>query len=103
MRPYDTESETYRRYTAMEAPHIVRLDSMARAIVGAETNPLRQSELVYDYIYHHYPWAGAREYSTIECIPQYVIDEGHGDCGQVSLLYISLMRTLGVPARWESG
>ena len=32
-----------------------------------------------------------------------MIDEGHGDCGQVSLLYISLMRSLGVPARWESG
>ena len=31
------------------------------------------------------------------------IDEDHGDCGQVALLYISLMRTLGVPARWESG
>ena len=32
-----------------------------------------------------------------------MVREGHGDCGQVSLLYISLMRTLGVPARWESG
>ncbi len=32
-----------------------------------------------------------------------VLRERHGDCGQVSLLYISLMRSLGVPARWESG
>lgn len=103
MLPYDKESTLYREYTAMEAPHIVRLDSLAHAIVGAETNPLRQSEMVYDYIYHHFPWAGAREYSTIGCIPEYVVREGHGDCGQVSLLYISLMRTLGVPARWESG
>ena len=59
--------------------------------------------MVFDYIIDRYPWAGAREYSTIACIPQYVVDEGHGDCGQVSLLYISLMRSLGVPARWESG
>lgn len=103
LKPYDTGSELYRRYTAMEAPHIVRLDSLARAIVGGETNPLRQSELVYDYIYRTFPWAGAREYSTIPCIPEYVLAEGHGDCGQVSLLYISLMRSLGVPARWESG
>lgn len=103
MKPYDKGSELYRHYTAMEHPHIVRLDSLARTIVGTETNPLRQSEMVYDYIYRHFPWAGAREYSTIPCIPEYVIAEGHGDCGQVSLLYISLMRTLGVPARWESG
>ncbi len=103
MKDYDRESELYRQYTATEAPHIVRLDSLARAIVGTERNPFRQSELVYDYITDKYPWAGAREYSTIDCIPAYVIESGHGDCGQVSLLYISLMRSLGVPARWESG
>ena len=95
IKPYDKTSELYRRYTAFEAPHIIKADSLARAIVGDATDPFECSELVYDYIIARYPWAGAREYSTIECIPQYVIDEGHGDCGQVSLLYISLMRSLG--------
>ncbi len=103
MKPYDKEGDIYRKYTAMQAPHIVALDSLAHAIVGDETNPLKQSQLVFDYIIKKYPWAGAREYSTIPCIPEYVLEEGHGDCGQVSLLYISLMRTLGVPTRWESG
>ncbi len=102
LKPYDKSGDLYRRYTVFEAPHIVRLDSLAHAIVGDETNPYRQSELVADYIMR-FPWAGAREYSTIDCIPAYVLREGHGDCGQVSLLYISLMRSLGVPARWESG
>lgn len=103
MRPYDTGSDLYRRYTAFDGPHYVRLDSLAAAIVGDETDPLRQSQLVFDYIQDTFPWAGAREYSTIECIPSYVVEQGHGDCGQVTLLYISLMRTLGVPARWISG
>lgn len=103
LKAYDKDGELYRKYTAFDSPHIVRLDSLALAIVGDETNPYRQSELVFDYIAKNYPWAGAREYSTIECIPAYVVEQGHGDCGQVSLLYISLMRTLGVPARWESG
>lgn len=102
IKPYDKESEVYKKYTAFEAPHIVPFASLAKEIVGDETNPYRQSELVYDYI-TQYPWAGAREYSTIPCIPAYVLETGHGDCGQVSLLYISLMRSLGVPARWESG
>ena len=103
IRPYDIASDEYRCYTSVEGPHIIRLDSLARTIVGNETDPYRMSEKVYDYIIRTYPWAGAREYSTIPCIPQYVVTEGHGDCGQVSLLYISLMRSLGVPARWESG
>ncbi len=104
LKPYDRNSQLYKRYTTLpDGPHIVPLDSLAHAIVGAETNPYRQSEKVFDYIISRYPWAGAREYSTIDCMPQYVVRERHGDCGQVSLLYISLMRSLGVPARWESG
>ncbi len=102
IRPYNKKSELYKKYTSVEKPHIIKM-SLAKKIVGDEKCPYRQSEMVYDYIVKNYPWAGAREYSTIECIPQYVLDEQHGDCGQVSLLYISLMRSLGVPARWESG
>lgn len=103
IKDYDINSDIYKAYTEFEAPHIIRLDSLARKIVGNETNPYKKSELVYNYINSTYPWAGAREYSTIPSIPEYVIEEGHGDCGQVALLYISLMRTLGIPARWESG
>ena len=103
LKPYDKNSEVYKKYTTFEAPHIVNLAAFARKIVGTETNPYKCSELVYDYISKTYPWAGALEYSTIPCIPEYVIKSGHGDCGQVSLLYISLMRSLGIPARWESG
>ena len=109
IKPYDRTSQLYREYTAEQLPHIVYkgdnagIADLARSIVGEETDPYRQSELVYDYIINRYPWAGAREYSTLECIPRYVLREGHGDCGQVALLYISLMRSLGVPARWESG
>ncbi len=103
LKPYKKKSGLYKEYTSFEAPHIVRLDTLAKAIAGDETNPFLLSERVYDYIVHNYPWAGAREYSTIPCIPEYVIDSKHGDCGQVALLYISLMRTLGIPARWESG
>lgn len=103
IKDYDRESELYKQYTVTEQPHIIRLDSLAKAIVGDTTDPYECSELVYDYIINRYPWAGAREYSTISCIPEYVVREGHGDCGQVALLYISLMRSLGIPARWESG
>jgi transglutaminase-like putative cysteine protease len=103
IKPYDKQSELYRKYTQLQAPHIVDMSMLACEIVLGETDPYKRSEMVYDYIISHFPWAGAREYSTIDCIPEYVIKERHGDCGQVALLYISLMRTLGIPARWESG
>lgn len=103
LKPYDKDGVLYKKYTSFEKPNIPQMTELARKIVGKETNPFKCSELVYNYIIKNYPWAGAREYSTIPCIPEYVIEQGHGDCGQVSLLYISLMRSLGIPARWESG
>lgn len=104
--PYKKLSEEYIRYTSPQPPHIVVNDKMkaiADSIVGDEKNPVRQASLIYDWIDSNFPWAGAREYSTIHNIPEYVLGIKHGDCGQVSLLYISLLRSIGIPARWESG
>lgn len=106
VKPYDTQSERYQEYTAQRLPHIVldqRIREMAQRLVGSETNPFLKLQKIFTYINDHYPWASAREYSTIDCIPLYVLDNGHGDCGQVTLLLISLCRAAGIPARWESG
>jgi transglutaminase-like putative cysteine protease len=104
--PYDTLSPVWMEYTKQVLPHIVTTGAvadLAKIITGTETNPYLQLQKIFSYISLNYPWAGAREYSTIESIPLYVLDNGHGDCGQVSLLFISMCRSLGIPARWESG
>ena len=106
LEPYDTSSDEYIEFTGNQAPHIVITDKMrnlAREIVGNETNPVLQAARIYDWISATFPWAGAREYSTLDNIPEYVLLNNHGDCGQVTLLYITLVRSLGIPARWESG
>jgi transglutaminase-like putative cysteine protease len=104
--PYDTLSPVWVEYTKQVLPHIITTGSvaeLAKKIAGSETNPFMQLQQIFSYISLNYPWAGAREYSTIESIPLYVLENGHGDCGQVSLLFISMCRSLGIPARWESG
>ena len=105
LRPYDKQSELYKKYTAMEAPHIIPIkdEEFLAKVSGGATAPYEISENVLTYISQNIPWAGAREYSTIACMPEYVMSCGHGDCGQVTMLYLSIMRSLGVPARWESG
>ena len=106
LKPYDKQSATYKRYTASEFPHQVvtpQMQILAKTIVGTETNPVLQASKIYDWIAGNFEWAGAREYSTIPNIPEYVLHIQHGDCGQVALLYITLCRSIGIPARWESG
>lgn len=87
------------------APHVVFTDAMrlrSAAIVGDETNPYFVAKKLFEYV-DSLPWAGAREYSTITNISQHALEQGHADCGQQTLLLITLLRLNGIPARWQSG
>ncbi len=76
---------------------------LADQIVGDEKNPYWISYKLYDWLAEYADYSYAREYSTLEDIPMYVYRNQYGDCGQLALLYITLCRIKGVPARWESG
>lgn len=86
-------------------PHIVftpALREFSRKVVGDETNPYRIAQKLYAAV-DEIPWAGAREYSTISNISDYGLHAGHADCGQQTLLLMTLLRLNGIPARWQSG
>lgn len=105
-KPYDTASDLYKTYTAERKTHIVftnRIRALADSLTAGETNPYLKARNIYRWIAETYPWASAREYSTLENIPMYVLENGHGDCGQVGLLLVTLCRAAGIPARWQSG
>ena len=106
IQSYNQQSELYQMYTAERPPHIVFSDSIkavSARVVGNETDPYQKVKKIFTWINTTFPWAGAREYSTLANIPQYVLENGHGDCGQVTLLFMTLARYNGIPARWQSG
>ena len=76
---------------------------MAAQLTEGETNPLLQARRIFRWVNDQFPWASAREYSTIDNIPEYVLDNRHGDCGQVTLLFLTLCRICGIPAHFQSG
>lgn len=106
IRSYNTSSALYKEFTAERKTH-VRFTPIIRElslkIVGDETRPLEKVRKIFTYVNDTYPWASAREYSTVPNIPEYVIENKHGDCGMVSLLFITLCRLNGIPAKWQSG
>lgn len=94
-----------RELTAERPPHIVftpAIREFSKRILGAETNPYRVAIKLFDAV-DRIPWAGAREYSTISNISDYALHAGHADCGQQTLLLMTLLRLNGIPARWQSG
>lgn len=87
-------------------PHIVFTDelrSLSKKIVGDEKNPYLIARKIFQWISENIPWASARDYSTIPNISLYAYENKHGDCGIQTLLFITLCRLNGIPARWESG
>jgi len=106
IKPYDKSSDLYKVYTSEREKHVVfskRMKDLAAELTGEETNPLLKARRIFQYINDNYPWASAREYSTIDNIPEYVLDNHKGDCGQVTLLFITLCRISGIPAHFQSG
>lgn len=106
IQPYDTQSKLYKDYTKERPPHLAftpEIKALGSRIVGDETNPLRKIEKIYHWINDSIPWASALEYSTMPNIPAYVMHCRHGDCGMQTLLFMSLARSQGIPAKWQSG
>jgi transglutaminase-like putative cysteine protease len=104
--PYDTTSQVYGKFTEERPPHIIFSDNireLSQQIVGDEKNPVNIVRKIYQWIDKNIPWASALEYSTFKCIPEYVLENRHGDCGMQSLLFITLARYNGIPAKWQSG
>jgi transglutaminase-like putative cysteine protease len=92
-------------YVAERPPHIVftePLQVFSRQVVGDATNPYRIAQRIFAAV-DKIPWAGAREYSTIADLSAYTLRAGHGDCGEQTMLLMTLMRMNGIPARWQSG
>jgi transglutaminase-like putative cysteine protease len=89
-----------------ESPHVVfspEMHALARQILGSETNDCRKARKFYDWIAENIKYSYALEYSTIRNLSEYCRAKGYGDCGQEALLFITLCRMSGIPARWQSG
>lgn len=103
--PALTEEEQ-RRYTAQQAPHIAftpYLQGLAQRIVGDLTDPLAKARAIYDWITRNIRYSFARSYFAIPNLPEFTARNQKGDCGMETLLFITLCRICGVPARWQAG
>jgi len=92
--------------TAEQAPHIVftpYIRALAEELAGDVTDPMEKARRFYDYITLHMRYTYMPEYFSLEDIPTECARSMTGDCGVFALLFITLCRCVGIPARWESG
>lgn len=104
--PSKIEKPDINEYLDEEPPHIVfspYLRKLATEIVQNESNDYLKAMKIYDWITTHVRYSYVRPYATFENISKYVAENLKGDCGFQAILFITMCRIVGIPARWQSG
>ena len=105
---YNTSDPGYLMYTGPGTNIVItpEMSGKARGIVGNETNPYLQADMIYRYIIDTYPYSLAPHLMlNTAAIPEseYMLGTGFGDCGTQSMYFAALCRSLGIPARAVGG
>jgi len=93
-------------YLSEKMPHISftpYLRNLTDRIVGDKKNPYLKAKGIYDWITDNVRYTYVPEYSLFDNISEYVAHNLRGDCGMHALLFITMCRIAGVPAKWQSG
>lgn len=91
---------------AEDAPHILftpYLKALADEIVRDYATSLDRARAIYDYVTKNVDYRYQPAYAQLDSIANECALSLRGDCGVMALLFITLCRIAGVPARWQSG
>lgn len=105
-RAGEPEADGQALYLEEQLPHIrftPYLRKLTEQVTGEERSPLKKARKIYDYITTHIMYSFVRQYATIDNLPEYMAAGLKGDCGIYALLFITMCRIAGIPARWQSG
>lgn len=89
-----------------QAPHILftpYLRALAAEICRGCSTPAEKARAIYDYVTGQVDYRYQPAYLQLDCIPDQCAKTLRGDCGVFTLLFITLCRIAGIPARWQSG
>ncbi len=104
--PEKVKVKNMENYLKEQPPHVIftnYLRKLADEIVGDEENPYFKAKRIYEWITKNIKYELVPEYSTMENISEYAAVNFEGDCGVQAILFITLCRISGIPAKWQSG
>ena len=87
-------------------PHVMftpTIQALCEELSKGLTTDLQKARAFYDYVTTKVSYSYMRQYITLEEITEYAALGLKGDCGVQALLFITLCRAAGIPARWQSG
>ncbi len=102
----EVEEIKIHEYLEERIPHVrftKDLKDLTDSIVGDEDNPLLKARKIWDWILNNVIYTYVHDYALFDNISQYAASKRRGDCGIQAILFITMLRLAGIPARWQSG
>lgn len=93
-------------WTYEQAPHIIftpYIRALVQELTDGIDDPLEKARRFYDYITLNMNYTFMPSYFLMENIAETCARDFNGDCGVFALLFLTMCRCAGIPARWESG
>lgn len=92
--------------TQEQSPHIVftpYIRELVKELGAGCANNLEKARNFYDFVTTRVTYSFMPEYFCLESIAEGCARNLKGDCGVQALLFITLCRCAGIPAKWQSG
>lgn len=92
--------------TEEKAPHIAftpYIKALADSLTEGVSDPMEKARIFYDFITLNMRYTFMPDYFVLDSIAEMCARNYAGDCGVFALLFITLCRCIGIPARWQSG
>ena len=98
--------ESEKQWLREQAPHILftpYIRELVRTLGDGAETPLEKAKRFYDFVTMKVRYSFMPAYFSQESIAENCARNLIGDCGVQTLLFITLCRCAGIPAKWESG
>lgn len=101
-----TESKRNELFLDEKYPHVVfneHIKNITEEIIAGENSDFRKAFKIYKWITENIYYSYVPPYLFFNNISEYALTNRKGDCGFMALLFITMARTAGIPAKWQSG
>jgi hypothetical protein len=98
--PYDTSAPEYSRYTGPRDVYVdpdnATITAIANSLATSHPDVLTYARAAYEYTANHYQYLNPN--TGLHPLTE-ILAAGGGDCGNLTSIYVSLLRHRGIPAR----
>ncbi|MGC8663362.1 MAG: transglutaminase-like domain-containing protein [Thermoplasmata archaeon] len=87
-------------------PHVVfteHLRYLTDKIIASEESDYKKAWKIYKWITENVYYSYVPSYIYFDNISEYTATNLRGDCGFMAILFITMCRIAGIPAKWQSG